>query len=443
MMCCLVIFIAATIVMQYSIAAKKQKSSQRKPKARESATSTTTQTEASPRSYVKCKNSSRHHRHYRTTKHRNVWYPINENNTEIYVYSALFDNRTAGGNNAFVRILAIGKKIRRLFCRLWYPPDWSIAVRAKIAVNGAGHWIDGELFKQYYFSCILPFGFPFTPTHVSLSTVDQCGVGGGGIVGNVSSLIPIMFPENPGFFSHEFAICVPITFWYVDPYRIVEWIEMNRLFGVTEINVYACNVSEITMAILRYFQQDGILKLHNVPPAKNGHTRNGVKLASPISINDCMWKNMYRYRYVLILDLDEIIVPNLHTKYKDMLEFIDKIYNSVNYKSYSFRNAYFWVGCLSPAKTITSYMKTFTAREDPSEYGISVKSILDPRRCLSAFNHRCLAQFQSLKSVFPRKFPEREIAVFENNRSKLFKTSHRTADRISPNAKQKQEVKDL
>ena len=387
MVCCLAIFIMATIVMQYSIAAKKQKSSQKKAKARENAA--TTETEASQ--YVKCKNTSHH---YRTAKHKNVWYTINEDNTEIYIYSAIFDNRTAGGNNPFVRILAIGRKIQRLFCRLW-SPEWSIAVTAKIAVNGAGHKIDGVFFKQYYFSCILPLGFPFAPTHVSLSTV-QCE--------NVSSLIPVILPENPGFFSHQFGICVPITFWYVDPYRIVEWIEMSRFFGVSEINVYACNVSDITLMILTYFQQEGILKLHDVPPARNGRTRDGVKIASPISINDCMWRNMYRYRYVLIVDFDEIIVPNLHTTYKDMMQFIDKIYHTVNYKSYTFRNTYFWVGCQTALKTVTSYMTTFTEREIPSEYGMSVKSILDPRRCLSAFNHRCLTEFQSLKKIFPRKY---------------------------------------
>ena len=360
--------------------------------------------------YVKCKNKMKPP--HNVSLHKRMWHTMNAEYEEIYIYSAIYDSRTAGGNNPFIRILAIGRTILRLFCHFWFP-EGVISVKAKIAVNGAGRRIDGDLFKQYYFSCQLPPGFLFIPTHVSLTSL-QCG-------GNFHNRIPITIPENPQK-MHEFGICVPITYWYVDPYRIVEWIEMNKLFGVTEINVYTCNLSEITMNVLRYFQDEGILKVHDIPPPKNGHTKDEVNVASAISINDCMWKNMYRYKYVLIIDFDEIIVPKFHSNYTDLLQWIDEENDSVNHKAYTFRNTYFWVGCKATMKRISSYISMFTQREDPSYYGLSAKTFLDPTKCLSAFNHMCLTEFLSLKNVSPRKYIEVMFItlILLNRRIELF-----------------------
>ena len=379
-MCCLAVFIGFVIVIQYTITAKKEKPVQRRAKIKENVS------QMKNTGYVKCKNKMKPPPH-NISLHKGTWHSINAELGEIYVYSAIYDNRTAGGNNPFIRILAIGRTVIRLFCHFWFP-DGVISVQAKITVNGAGHRIDGVLFKQYYFSCLLPLGFPFIPTHVSLA-VRQCG--------NLTNKIQIVTPENPPQ-KHDFGICVPITYWYLDPYRIVEWIEMNKLFGVTEINVYTCNLSELTKKVLRYFQSEGIVKMHDIPPPKNGHTKDGVQLAGPISINDCMWKNMYRYRYVLIIDFDEIIVPKFHSNYKEMLQSIDEDYHCTKHKAYSFRNTFFWVGCRATVNKVTSYISTFTRRESPSQYGMSAKSFLDPTKCLSAFNHVCLTEFQSLKT---------------------------------------------
>ncbi len=120
---------------------------------------------------------------------------------------------------------------------------------------------------------------------------------------------------------------------------------MNYLFGVTEINIYACNVSESTMKVLKYFQSQGMVNVLSMPPVKEGGTWDGVSIGNPASITDCQWRNMYRYKYTLVIDIDEIIVPKRAQDYSAMLQSVDNMYTLTDVKSYTFRNTYFWVGC--------------------------------------------------------------------------------------------------
>ena len=35
----------------------------------------------------------------------------------------------------------------------------------------------------------------------------------------------------------DFGACVSVTYWQQDPYRIVEWLELHRLWGVGEVRL--------------------------------------------------------------------------------------------------------------------------------------------------------------------------------------------------------------
>ena len=73
---------------------------------------------------------------------------------------------------------------------------------------------------------------------------------------------------------------MPVAFWSIDPYRLVEWIEANRLLGVTEINVYHVNMTQETLRILRHFEvNDTIMRLHELPSVpKYERSREETKL---------------------------------------------------------------------------------------------------------------------------------------------------------------------
>merc|ERR1711936_1020308 len=39
-----------------------------------------------------------------------------------------------------------------------------------------------------------------------------------------------------------------------------------------------------------------------------------------IPYNDCLYRNMYRYEYIALLDIDEVILPLRHTSWAEMME---------------------------------------------------------------------------------------------------------------------------
>ncbi len=38
-----------------------------------------------------------------------------------------------------------------------------------------------------------------------------------------------------------------------------------------------------------------------------------------VPYNDCLYRNLYKYKYLAILDLDEVIMPQKHEDWHEML----------------------------------------------------------------------------------------------------------------------------
>merc|ERR1712203_1091113 len=63
-----------------------------------------------------------------------------------------------------------------------------------------------------------------------------------------------------------------------------------------------------------------------------------------IPYNDCLYRNMYRYEYVALLDIDEVIMPIKHNNWAEMMEEVVKASLKVKNEtraSWNFRNVYF------------------------------------------------------------------------------------------------------
>jgi hypothetical protein len=119
-----------------------------------------------------------------------------------------------------------------------------------------------------------------------------------------------------------------------------------------------------------------------------------------------MLRNMYRYRYVLALDFDEVIVPKFHATYSGLVQTLNKRYarptdgsETGTFYSYSFRNAFFLLDFNetqsdSPLLTVRRRQRT-----SPGGFLYSAKSFVDPRSCLSLFNHYCYISFYANSSI--------------------------------------------
>lgn len=61
-----------------------------------------------------------------------------------------------------------------------------------------------------------------------------------------------------------------------------------------------------------------------------------------IPYNDCFYKHMYEYKYIALLDIDEVIVPISNTTWREVMDLVlQKATSDKKQNSYCARNVYF------------------------------------------------------------------------------------------------------
>ena len=104
----------------------------------------------------------------------------------------------------------------------------------------------------------------------------------------------------------------------------IEWIETNRLVGVTHF--YLSNTSASMDAGVKrmfdYYANKGIVRISQHPPPMRDMSKPipGGKATDKLNMDrvpyipshnariDCMYHNMYRHRFIVLIDIDEIII---------------------------------------------------------------------------------------------------------------------------------------
>ena len=104
----------------------------------------------------------------------------------------------------------------------------------------------------------------------------------------------------------------------------IEWFELHRMFGVTDFTLYnaTAQLSADVQRVFDYYTKRGLLQLHQIQPpdfARHVKNRYAADLGMRLALNDCMYRNMYRYRYIVVVDLDEILVPLQHRSYQQLM----------------------------------------------------------------------------------------------------------------------------
>ncbi|ELU14600.1 hypothetical protein CAPTEDRAFT_211035 [Capitella teleta] len=315
------------------------------------------------------------------------WQVLQQDGEEVMASVAFFDERPIIGVLPWLRMHGITRHTPKTakFCYIWYDGVQHPYITELVGNRtGRNYSFNHTKYVQNQMSCRLPTSHPI-PTHVSVVVGSRCG--------NASLLIPVEYSPRTSW-THEFGVCVAIAFGTVAPEVFVEWAEFQRLFGVGEINIYDAGMTNMTK-VFDYYKQQGLLRVFNMPPALNFTTYHTIKLSSPASLNDCMLRNTYRYRFMLVIDFDEFIVPRLHNNYSAMLDDVmRRAKHSEPHHTYTARNTYFFRD-FPPDDSQPAYMRTakYRTRLPPSGGGYAPKSFVDPRRCFSLFNHYCWVRF--------------------------------------------------
>ncbi|XP_034490332.1 uncharacterized protein LOC117793975 [Drosophila innubila] len=329
--------------------------------------------------------------------HNEYWQVLHNVNFTFYFFGAYYDDRKAVPKTPLVRLLSMtnhyGKenelKYPVTYCQLWYKnrPD-------PVIVEATDHkivWIWGGASRRYYptlISCPLAKsnGTQEVPEMVSL-VADRCDRAKNllRVVHELDEESPTakgtteMVKSPPGKQSPKmakkdskqekplrFMVCLKaMDFPYIDmSWRLIEWLELLRLLGVDKVVFYDAQMhANMTRVLDDYkisspgFVEVRPMSLGRGEPHSPRHFHHYALdadgfnriLNEMIPYNDCYYRNMYKYDYIGVFDIDEVIMPlgNV-TNWNDLIKLAHRVpdYERDSSKckdwvSFCFRNVYF------------------------------------------------------------------------------------------------------
>ena len=342
------------------------------------------------------------------------WQELDLGKTRLYLHKAHFDDRVHVKHTPIVRIYAVLEGLRvqkELYCYLWYDSDPHLVIVKKHSIfnlssNKKIFTINHHQYTQHLISCK---GLDSRKPHSISITRSDCAT--------PTTRLPVLYARTLSQTPHNFAVCTVPQYGSMqdsDVAFFVEWMELNRLFGVTEINIYnsTLKLSPRSQRAYQYYKDSGLLNIeqHQTPieryPANKEYDVSQLGLRS--SVNDCILRNIYRYKHILILDRDEVIVPRKTDNYGSLLDtVISKDRTFKNAPAISVRNAFFYrdfdEDLTIDSELISMKYRTHKKADNPFTNGnfIPAKSFINPQYCMCAWNHHCLLPWNGKKFIQP------------------------------------------
>ncbi|XP_041971724.1 uncharacterized protein LOC121727796 isoform X1 [Aricia agestis] len=255
--------------------------------------------------------------------HNTYWQTMRAKGDVFHFYGAYMDARNTSRIGPAVRVLAVHDRIKPTLathCQLWFEErEAPVVVRNleyKYVWNSKwGNYRDGVL-QPYLLACVLPADVRhLVPASVSI-VVDPCD--------RATNNLRVHYDRPPPpAAQREFAVCVKgLDFLHEDlSVRLVEWIELIRLLGADKIFFYELQVHPNITKVLDYYAELGVVEVTpitlpggqpNLPGLQHMYLKKKTthkRQMELIPYNDCLYRHMYRYRWLALLDIDEVIVP--------------------------------------------------------------------------------------------------------------------------------------
>ncbi|XP_046963761.1 uncharacterized protein LOC124532751 isoform X1 [Vanessa cardui] len=255
--------------------------------------------------------------------HNTYWQTLRVKTDVFHFYGAYMDARNTSRIGPAVRVLAVHDRIKPTMtthCQLWFEErEAPVVVRNleyKYVWNSKwGNYRDGVL-QPYLLACVLPAEVRhLVPASVSI-VVDPCD--------RATNNLRVHYDRpRPPLAQKEFAVCVKgLDFLHEDlSVRLVEWIEVIRLMGADKIFFYELQVHPNITKVLNYYNELGVTEVTpitlpggqpNLPGLQHMYLKKKTthkRQMELIPYNDCLYRHMYQYRWLALLDIDEVIVP--------------------------------------------------------------------------------------------------------------------------------------
>ena len=306
---------------------------------------------------------------------------------ELYIYSAHYDDRSSLLSKPVVRVIGVSqlKQEDQFYCVVWYQKkSKTIKMAASMSPIGAGVWRHNKYFTEFVLGCPLPDYL--VPTHVSV-VLDKAEL--------PTFATPVEVPET--FEKRdEIGICTAVSFGNLDPNRIIEWIEFHRIMGVGGITIYNNSLSEEAQQLFSEYakkEPDFLYLRQSWMFFRDTGDLSFFMQYSPV-ITDCLYRYRLRYKSMLVIDLDEMVVPHNTNNYSAMISAIKNKHSLNKDESlthrFTFRNTYFFFDFPPiPNEPPEMVMLRYMRRVNHSGVGYSPKSLVGANSCIGMHNHYC------------------------------------------------------
>jgi len=356
------------------------------------------------------------------------WQVVETSNGTFHLYGAYLDVRPTNRLGPTLRILGMINRLEpkvRTFCQMWFSDTESPIISPVLEYKYIwykkwGNYKQG-LFQPYLLACQLPKSH-WGKAPASVSVVErQCDMA-------TSNLKVIYNKLGENETKKKFAVCVKGLDFPEDDLsvRLIEWIEVLTTLGADKIFLYELEVHPNVSRVLEHYQREGKVDVTpislpgyqpNLPVLQHLYLKsklNNKRQNELIPYNDCLYRNIYRYEYIALLDIDEVITPLKHDNWSDMME--EAVAASLKVKnetraSWNFRNIYFMDEMLEAHegkgnlfKDIPPYLHMLQHVYRSANYtkpGQYVKCFHNPAKALILHNHFPLGCLGGVCTSYP------------------------------------------
>ena len=196
-------------------------------------------------------------------------------------------------------------------------------------------------FGPIIYSCILPDSERL-PELVSV-TRQRCALPSNLLVIEHSNL-----STSTSIFQFNFTVCVaPFVHGYNNVKQLIEMAEVAFLMGADNMVFYNYSASGVLKDIIEHYVDTGQADVVQWSiPVRGGDEGGLVKpdvhyYGQVPALNDCFYRNIYRSRYTVVMDMDEVIVPHKMDTWTPMMTSFPQKLLVIDYGAFIFRNAFF------------------------------------------------------------------------------------------------------
>ncbi|KAM3913868.1 beta-1,4-galactosyltransferase galt-1-like [Leptodactylus fuscus] len=184
------------------------------------------------------------------------------------------------------------------------------------------------------------FGFPYVTTDLLCEEPQDCNAKYISVHPSPSgkmAQIPLFQIQNRDVkpFSANFTVCISTMFGnFSNVLQFIQTMEMYQILGAQRVMIYLNSCSPQMQKAMQYYITRGILEVvdwpiqHYLRPGKAWHHSVDPKdigyYGQLATLNDCIYRNMYRTKFVLLNDIDEIILPFSHMSWDTLMESLQR-----------------------------------------------------------------------------------------------------------------------